>query len=177
MSDSADATTARSPRLLVLGLGNELLRDDAIGLRLAEAVREHLSRHPNVTVVESPEMGLGLLDLVADFDEVIVVDAVQTGHAAPGHVHEIDAADVPLLTGGSPHCLGIAEMLALARELHLPLPQHIRIFAVEVSDPFTLSHQLTPELDAALPQLTAMLEQCVDDASANRLQAPGKPAA
>jgi hydrogenase maturation protease len=172
MNDSPD-TDSRAPRLLVLGLGNELLRDDAIGLRLAEAVREHLSRHPNVTVVESPEMGLGLLDLVADFDEVIVVDAVQTGRAPPGHVYEVDASEVPLLTGGSPHCLGIAEMLALARELHLPLPRHIRIFAVEVADPFTLSHQLTPELDAALPQLTVELERFVDAAAGVSPQSSG----
>jgi len=165
MNSSPDAAVARVPRLLVLGLGNELLRDDAIGLRLAGALSEHLSQHPNITIAQSPEMGLGLLDLVADYDEVIVVDAVQTGRASPGHVYEMDADDVPMLTGGAPHCLGIAEMLALARELHLPLPRHIRIFAVEVADPFTLSHQLSPELDGAFPQLTAELERFVDTVS------------
>jgi hypothetical protein len=50
-------------------------------------------------------------------------------------------------------------MLALGRELHLPVPSKARVFAVEVEDPYTLEQSLTPALDAALPGLITFLEQ------------------
>ena len=169
------------PRLLVLGLGNDLLRDDSIGLRLTQALSDRLSdgsnppRPPereragvralgvetNITILQSAEAGLALLDLVADYDELIIVDAVQTGHAEPGHVHELEVDQMQLISGGSPHFLGIAEMLALGRELHLPVPGKTRIFAIEVEDPYTLEQGLTPALSAAFPRLVAALEQTI----------------
>lgn len=147
-----------APRLLVLGLGNDLLRDDAIGLRVTEALRDRLADRPDVTILQSLEMGLALLDLVTGYDELILVDAVQTGHAPPGHVHVLDADHLALLPNGSPHFLGIGEMLALGRELGLHVPLHTRIFAIEVEDPYTLDTHLTPALAAAFPTLVNRLE-------------------
>jgi len=149
------------PRVLVLGLGNDLLRDDSIGLRLTDALRERLPAGSNITVLQSLEAGLALLDIVAGYDELIIVDAVQTSHAEPGYVHELEVGMMPLLSGGSPHFLGVAEMLALGRELHLPVPGKARVFAVEVEDPYTLEVGLTPALSAALPGLVSLLEHRV----------------
>jgi hydrogenase maturation protease len=113
----------------------------------------------SITILQSVEAGLALLDLVTGYDELIVVDAVQTGHAQPGYVHELEIDQMPLLPGGSPHFLGLAEMLALGRELHLPVPRKARVFAVEVEDPYTLEQGLTPALSAAFPGLVALLEE------------------
>ena len=118
-----------------------------------------LGAKTNITILQSAEAGLALLDLVADYDELIIVDAVQTGHAEPGHVHELEVDQMQLIPGGSPHFLGIAEMLALGRELDLPVPGKTRIFAVEVEDPYTLEQGLTPALSAAFPSLLSLLEQ------------------
>ena len=148
-----------SPRLLVLGLGNDLLRDDSIGLRLTQALSGRLPAGSNITILQSLEAGLALLDIVAGYDQLIIVDAVQTGHAQPGCVHELEVDQLPLLPGGSPHFLGLAEMLALGRELHLPVPLKARVFAVEVEDPYTLEQGLTPTLSAAFPSLLSLLEQ------------------
>jgi hydrogenase maturation protease len=157
----AEAVQQPSPRVLVLGLGNDLLRDDSIGLRLTQALGERLPDRSNITVLQSSEAGLALLDLVAGYDELIIVDAVQTSHAEPGYVHELAVDDMQMLPGGSPHFLGIAEMLALGRELHLPVPRKARVFAVEVEDPYTLEQGLTPVLTAAFPDLVSLLEHRV----------------
>jgi hydrogenase maturation protease len=149
----------RGPRLLVLGLGNDLLRDDSIGLRLAQSLSDRLPAGSNVTILQSVEAGLALLDIVAGYDELIIVDAVQTGHAEPGFVHELDVGQLPLLPGGTPHFLGVAEMLALGRELHLPVPAKARVFAVEVEDPYTLEKGLTPALAGSFSAIVALLEQ------------------
>ena len=98
-------------------------------------------------------MGLSLLDLVAGFDVVMVVDAVQTGQSPPGFVHELDDARLPSVPAISPHFLGIGEALALGRKLGVPVPRQALIFAIEVQDPFTVGTRLTPALAAALPRI------------------------
>jgi Ni,Fe-hydrogenase maturation factor len=70
---------------------------------------------------------------------------------APGFLHELDAAALTRLTGRTPHFLGVSETLALGRKLGLSMPEEVRIFAIEVEDPFTLGTDLSPALQAALP--------------------------
>jgi hydrogenase maturation protease len=138
-------------RTLLLGLGNDLLTDDGIGLRVAAAVRQRLPNHPRLTVLQTTEMGLALLDMIVGFDELVLVDSIQTHQSPPGTVHELDAGDLHQLPLSSPHFIGIGEMLALGRQLGMAVPQRVKIFAIEVQDPFTISTDLTPTLRAALP--------------------------
>jgi hypothetical protein len=48
------------------------------------------------------------------------------------------------LPGRTPHFLGVKETLLLGERLGLPMPKHVKILAIEVQDPFTVSTQLTP---------------------------------
>jgi hydrogenase maturation protease len=141
-------------KTLLLGLGNDLLTDDSIGLRLAAVARERLAHNPNITVAQTCEMGLSLLDFVVGFDHLLLVDAIQTGRGPPGFVHQIEGFDGHLLPTLSPHFLGVGEALALGRKLGLPVPQCVRILAIEVEDLFTVSQELSPTLQAAFPRLT-----------------------
>lgn len=143
---------ARSYQILVLGLGNDILTDDAVGLLVARAVTAPLGGDPTVAVRETTEMGLALLDEIADFDALILVDAVQTGQAPPGHIHECDIADLPQVTATSPHFIGVGETLAFGRRLGVSMPEQVRVIAIEVADPFTLGTQPTTAVQAAVSQ-------------------------
>lgn len=138
-------------RVLLLGLGNDILTDDAIGLSIVREARRHLSDDESIETVETAEMGLVLLDYIVGYRDVVLVDAVQTGKAAPGHMHEMRPEDLKALPVVSPHFLGVGETLALGRQLGLSMPERVRVFAVEVQDPFTIGTQMTPPLQAALP--------------------------
>ena len=142
------------PRVLVLGLGNDVLRDDAVGLRIAAAARERLAGEAAIEVRATTEMGLALLDEIADREGVVLVDSVQTGRAPPGHIHEVAAEGLSRVLTTAPHFLGIGETLALGRQLGLAMPRAVRIFAVEVADPFTLGTDLSPGVAAAIPAAT-----------------------
>lgn len=161
---SVDPTDAR-PKVLLLGLGNDLLSDDAIGLQVVRQFQDQPAGHPAVDVRETTEMGLALLDFITGYAKVIIVDSIQTGRAAPGWIHELDAAALQELTGRTPHFVGVGETLALGRRLGLAMPEQVRILAIEVEDPFTLSTAMTPALQAALPgivkHLTAVLQTLV----------------
>ncbi len=98
-------------------------------------------------------MGLALLDFITGYSSVLIVDSIQTGQAVPGFVHELDACSLKQLTGRTPHFLGVGETLVLGRQLGLSMPEQVRIFAVEVEDPFTLNTRMTAVLEAALPSI------------------------
>ncbi len=142
--------TAACASVLVLGLGNDLLGDDAVGLHVAREVRSRLHGAAGCAVRETMEMGLALLDEIVGCEHLILVDAIETGKEPPGHVHEFD---VDALVGRritAPHFVGVAETLALGRTLGLAMPRDVRIFAVEVKDALTLGVTLTPEVQRAV---------------------------
>ncbi len=140
-------------RTLVLGLGNDILTDDAIGLRVVREVARRLAGRPGVDVHETEEMGLALLDWIVGYDALILVDAIQTGAAAPGTIKTLAGDQLPDTGARTPHFLGVGETLKLGEILGLAMPREVRVLGVEVADPFTLGTELTPALQAALPRI------------------------
>ena len=147
-------TTETIARILVLGLGNDFLTDDAVGLDVARAVRERLAGEPGIEVKATTEMGLALLDEITDREGVVLVDSVQTSGAPPGQIHEVDVENLSRALTTSPHFLGIGETLALGRMLGLAMPRQIRIFAIEVADPFSLGTEMTRAVHDAVAEAT-----------------------
>jgi hydrogenase maturation protease len=143
---------------LLLGLGNDLLTDDAIGLNVAREIRRRLADSQPSTlnsqlldIQETSEMGLSLLDMISGYESLVVVDAVQTGQAPPGTIHELDLESLPVLSPTAPHFVGLGEVIALGRTLGMPMPSQVRIFAIEAAEVFTLATRMTPALEQALP--------------------------
>jgi hydrogenase maturation protease len=136
-------------KILVLGLGNDILTDDAVGLHVVAAVRERLAGEADIDIRETTEMGLALLDEISGREGVVLVDSVQTGREPLGHIHEIPVEKLSHVMNTAPHFLGVGETLALGKLLGLAMPRQVRIFAVEVADPFTLGTQMTPAVAAA----------------------------
>ena len=62
---------------LVLGVGNPVLTDDAVGLRIAHLIQE---AKPELTAIETAEAGLTLLELVNGYERVIIIDSIKTGY-------------------------------------------------------------------------------------------------
>ncbi len=149
-SSTSSSLGSLTSKTLLLGLGNDILTDDAIGLLVVRQVQPEFANHPSIDVRETTEMGLALLDFITGYSAVVIVDAIQTNQAPPGFIHELDPASLKQLTGSSPHFLGVGETLALGRQLGLPMPATVKIYAIEVGDPFTLGTRLTPRLQAAL---------------------------
>lgn len=160
---SAPGASDAPKRRLVVGLGNDILTDDAVGLRIVRQLRTQLPESPSFQVRELCEMGLSLLDEIVGFDEVVLVDAVQTGEASPGFLHEVDANELKLLPTRLPHRFGIGEVLALGRQLGLAVPSRVRVLAVEVADPFTVATEMTCALTQALPRLVQQVVAALSD--------------
>ena len=159
VNESSNTSELPGPvrQLLVLGLGNDILTDDAVGLLVVQELRSKLAGHPSIDIRETTEMGLALLDFITGYRTVVIVDSIQTGKASPGFLHQLDATALHELTGRTPHFVGVSETLALGRQLGLAMPERVRIFAIEVEDPFTLGTALTPALQSAMPGIVQQI--------------------
>ncbi|MES1248794.1 MAG: hydrogenase maturation protease [Actinomycetota bacterium] len=111
----------------VIGVGNELRGDDAVGLavvRLLEGAEAALR-----TCEGEP---VAMLDLWEGFERVVLVDAMHSG-AEPGTIRTIDVGEErlpPELSRASSHLLGVADAVELARTIDR-LPPQLTIYAIE----------------------------------------------
>jgi hydrogenase maturation protease len=107
--------------VVVIGLGNPLMGDDGLGLAALERLREY-ALSPEVELVDGGTWGMNLLPVIEDADELILIDAIDTG-AAPGTAVRLEHAQLPryLATKISPHQVDLRDVLALA-ELRGTLP-------------------------------------------------------
>ncbi len=102
--------------VLVLGLGNILLSDEGVGVRIVEALDASHELPGEVEVLDGGTSGMELLDMVADRDCLIVADAVNADGPA-GRLIRLENDDIRMLfeTRFSPHQLGLSDLLATLR--------------------------------------------------------------
>lgn len=141
------AYTATEGRVRVLGLGNEMLADDAIGILAAREIQRRFGGA--VEVVCSQASGFDLWEELAGAARAVVVDAVETGAAPPGALHIFTEEQVRAAPAAAPHGLGLFEALAAARRLGLPVPQQLVIVGVEAADCITVGGAMHPAVRAA----------------------------
>ena len=79
-----DRNVPAPKKTLVLGVGNLLMGDEGVGIRVVRRLEERLS-DPGTEIVDGGTGGLHLLEYFLDRDRVILVDAVMDG-SAPGTV-------------------------------------------------------------------------------------------
>ncbi len=153
-------------KMLVLGLGNPLLGDDAIGLRVAARVRERLAGREAVDVREEEAGGLRLMEVMTGYDRVVVVDAAVTG-GAPGTIRRMGPGEIPTQRTAIAHGIDLPRALELGRALGLPMPSDVLVVAIEAERVLEFSSEMTPAVAAALePAVDAVVEELESDGDA-----------
>lgn len=137
-------------KILVLGLGNILLRDEGVGVRVIERLRERYTFPDHVTVLDGGTLGLDLLEYLEDASHVIIVDAVNAGQE-PGTLIRLVNGEIPAFLGHkvSPHQVGLQDLLALAK-LRGHLAEEVILWGVQMA-------HLEPGLDLS-PAVGAQVE-------------------
>jgi hydrogenase maturation protease len=143
--------------LKVVGIGNQLRGDDAVGLHVARRLRGALP--VSVEVVEHQGEPTGLMDSWEGAEAVWLVDAVSSG-AKPGTVHRLDVSEGELpsqLFRASTHHIGLAEVVELARALRR-LPRRVVVYGVEGAR-FDARQGLTSDVEAAVELVVESLRK------------------
>ena len=148
------AACSRSP-VLVLGIGNILLRDEGVGVRVIEQMQKmHLP--DNVELVDGGTAGADLLDVLAERKKVIVIDAVQAD-CEPGTVLRFSADDLtqPDGVGMSLHEIGLGEALTMTKQLGCA-PKEVVVFGIKPMD-ISCGLELSEEIKASVPKVVELV--------------------
>jgi hydrogenase maturation protease len=142
-------------RTLLLGMGNLILRDDGVGLRLAADIGQRLGQVDGLDVVlECPVGGLEILPVIQGYDRLVVFDSIKTRGGTPGAWYRFTAAALQATMNlTNVHDANFATALELGRRsgLEVPPAEAVHIFAVEIADNLTFDEQMTPVLERAYP--------------------------
>ena len=173
--DEAPIGSLPGSRGIVLGLGNDILTDDAIGPLIVRRLKSQFQGVPTVEFIESNEMGLALLDFLEGYDWALLVDSMVSGAVPPATVRIFERSDFPTTRGSNPHHVGVYDALAFAERVDLAVPKEIRVVAIEVNDPFTFGTGLTPELERASDRLVAEVGELVRERLDGACTSTGSP--
>lgn len=151
---------------LVLGLGNLLLGDDGVGLRLLAELERRRNWGPGIEFIDGGTQGLALLGYVSGRRALLLLDAVALG-APPGTVHLLGTAEVEALgaaRAATAHEGSARELLATARLLG-ECPAEIVVVGIEPEQVRTgigLSPVVEQAIQLAVERAATILERLGD---------------
>lgn len=147
-------------RIVVLGVGNILLRDEGVGVRVVEELQRRYTFPSNVRVVDGGTQGLWLLPTLQEADHLIVVDAV-LGKGEPGTIYRLERDDLPkgLRAKQSAHDSDLVEALNLCSLLETG-PRDVVVVGIQPEDIQPYGLELTDKVRAKTEDLiTRVLEE------------------
>lgn len=141
----------------IIGLGNAMRGDDAVGLQAACKLRQAVG--DRAEVIEAEMAGVDLIELMKGASVVVLVDAARSGQT-PGTVHRLDASAGPIslqLFPRSTHAIGTADAVELARTMGT-LPATVIVYGVEAGNT-EAGQQLSPAVAMALDEVVDRIVQ------------------
>lgn len=146
--------TPMTERILILGIGNPLMTDEGVGVRVAELLMGGYEFPEGVEVVDAGTMGLGIINLFRDRDLVIVVDAVDNSGHEPGTVVLMTPEELaPAQVMHSLHDVRFVNVLEAAALTGVE-PQAICV-GIQIASMEQWVTELTPAVEEALPSAVA----------------------
>ena len=149
---------------LVIGLGNPILTDDGIGVKIAYNVHRIISNRgcSDIKVTEASVGGLRLMEEMVGYDKVILIDAIKTKTGSkPGTLHRMSIDDLrdisPTQHSACAHDTTLVTAIDAGKLLGFQLPKDIVIIAVEVENVTDFGDEPTPAVSESIPKATKVV--------------------
>lgn len=142
---------------LVVGLGNPILTDDGVGVKVAYLLEEMLQEEDHdFTITEASVGGLRLMELMIGYERSIIIDAIMSGNGyKPGSFRKMTLDDLrtisPTQHSASAHDTTLVTALDMGKRMGLHLPNQVSIYAIEVENTLDFGEQPTPKVAEAIP--------------------------
>lgn len=136
----------------MLGVGNLLVSDEGIGVRVVERIAAQYNLPEEVMLLDGGTLGLDLLYYIEGVENLLIIDAVETGHE-PGFVVLLEDEQVPAFMSlkMSPHQVGIPDML-FAAKLKGIAPPRLVLLGIQ-PERLEIGLELSPVLEAKVPMI------------------------
>jgi hydrogenase maturation protease len=114
----------------------------------------------DVDIVESEVAGFALMELMAGWEKIILLDSIQFEGLEPGTVIRIEPEDLHTsLRIRSVHDIDLPTALELGRRMGLDMPARLTIFGIQAQDALTLGESLTEAAQRGLKEAVELVLQ------------------
>ncbi len=147
-------------KITVLGVGNILLQDEGVGVRVVEEMTRRFTFPENVEVLDGGTLGMELMRFLMGTDKLILIDAID-GSLPPGSIYEFEKENVKkyFREKVSVHDLGIQDVLASLDVLEKPLKELVVVgvqpAVVDVG--LDLTPIVAPAVETVIAKVLALL--------------------
>jgi hydrogenase maturation protease len=145
-------------KTLVLGIGNDILGDDGVGIHVARAVARKISTK-EARVEETGAAGLSLLELIKGHERLIIADAILTDNTQVGKIHRLTLKDLAKTNNSiTPHDAALATTLEIGNSLFPgEMPREVVVYGVQIPNVEQFSGRMTPAVKAAVPEVVRLI--------------------
>ena len=142
-------------KILILGVGNLLLRDDGFGVHLINSLKG-IALPANVELLEAGTVSHQLIPRLHEVDHLIVIDVVEAGDV-PGSLFRFSPDDMRFAVEqqASLHQISLIDVLNMAA-LTGTRPKTV-IIGVQPKDVSSWSMELNDELVAVMPRVQELV--------------------
>ena len=150
-------------KTIILGIGNQILGDDGVGIHVANEVKKHID-NPDITIDEAMTGGMNLLDLLLGYEKAILIDAVKSDDGAQGEVRRISIGDFNTMHSCNPHDVSLIEAIDIAKKMgETRIPKEIIIIGIMMKNiPYEFGEDLSKEIAAIVPEAVNLTLKEVD---------------
>jgi len=151
-------------RTLVLGIGNPILGDDGVGFHIAQELAKEI-KDENIDVKDASTDGLNLLELIAGYDKVIVIDAIMTESGEIGRIYRLRPESIARTVHPttSPHHANLATAIEIGKKLLAEqMPREVVVFAVGIQEVTGFTEEMTEKVKEAVPKVATLILEEVD---------------
>ena len=142
-------------KVIVIGLGNPILTDDAVGIRISELLEKKLPdiafpENTEISITQNESGGWDILDLAVGFDVLILIDALLDKSLKPGELRWYSDKVFTSIRLSGVHNMDVFSAVEYGKSLNLKVPEKILVLGVGVNDVLTFCERCTSEVEVAI---------------------------
>ena len=161
--ETKDSILATKNKILVLGIGNELLKDDGIGPKLVKKLQNFLPIS-GIDYQTSLVGGMETIEIMKGYSLAVIIDGIMTGEKIPGTVYFMKYPwNKNTLHLSNAHDISFDMSVKLARRLEIPFPEMICIIAVEIVEDREFGEELTKPLQEKYSEIFSTVATTIQE--------------
>jgi len=148
-------------KTLILGIGNPILGDDGIGFHVVQELARRISDQ-DIDVLDVNTSGLDLLENIAGYDKVIIIDAIETDTGDRGGIYKLGLEDLVNTVNQAswPHNVNLATAIDIGRKFVAnQMPKEMVIFAIVVGQVTSFAEEMTAKVRETVPKVVDLVLQ------------------
>jgi len=145
-------------KVIILGIGNLLLKDDGIGIHVIEHLKElEYENNYNVELVDGGTCILDLLDVFVKNKRIIILDSIKGGHE-PGTIYKLTPEELGTYIKSTTSLHDVQVLDIIKDSKLLGGDPEVVIIGIEPEE-VTFGLELSPVIKKTIPQITNIIRE------------------